>query len=59
MQKKGHVDYVLVSEDGPDHDKTFTVEVRSDGRVLGTGTGKNKKTAEQEAARNVLMKGVQ
>ncbi len=56
--KKGHLDYVLVSEEGPDHDKTFTVSVQANGKVLGTGTGRNKKTAEQEAARDVLMKGV-
>jgi ribonuclease-3 len=46
--------YRLVSETGPDHDKSFTVEVSTGGRVLGRGTGKNKKLAETEAARAAL-----
>jgi ribonuclease-3 len=47
-------DYRLVSETGPDHDKTFTVEVIVNKNVLGRGTGKNKKQAEAEAARFAL-----
>ena len=43
--------YRLVAETGPDHDKTFTVEVLAGSRVLGKGTGKSKKLAETEAAR--------
>lgn len=46
--------YRLVSEAGPEHDKMFTVEVLSGGRVLGQGTGKSKKLAETEAARLAL-----
>jgi ribonuclease-3 len=42
--------YVVVQEEGPDHEKHFTVEVHVDGRVIGTGRGRNKKEAEQEAA---------
>ena len=49
--------YSLVSESGPDHDKTFTVQVAMDGKVLGTGSGKSKAKAEQAAAQNVLSKG--
>ncbi len=46
--------YMTVGERGPDHDRTFTVEVQL-GRVpQGEGSGKNKKDAEQEAARAAL-----
>jgi len=48
--------YHLVETIGPDHDRTFVVEVRSGGDVLAQGTGKNKKTAEAEAARLALEK---
>ncbi|GHU21476.1 ribonuclease 3 [Spirochaetia bacterium] len=43
--------YRLVSQSGPDHERTFQVEVEVDGRIFGPGIGKNKKNAEQEAAR--------
>jgi ribonuclease-3 len=43
--------YRLVAEAGPDHDKTFTVEVLAGDTILGRGTGKSKKLAETEAAR--------
>jgi ribonuclease-3 len=43
--------YRLVAEAGPDHDKTFTVEVLAGDAILGRGTGKSKKLAETEAAR--------
>lgn len=46
--------YRLVEEVGPDHDKRFTVEVMAGNTVLGRGTGKNKKSAETEAARSAL-----
>lgn len=42
--------YVVVREEGPDHEKHFTIEVVVEDRVIGTGTGKNKKDAEQAAA---------
>lgn len=42
--------YVVISESGADHDKTFVVEARLDGTPLGRGTGKSKKQAEQAAA---------
>jgi ribonuclease III len=48
------VEYVLVCESGPDHDKSFTVEVHLNSNIIGTGTGKSKKLAEQEAAREAL-----
>ena len=43
--------YHLVDEQGPDHNKTFVVEVRLNGEVIGTGTGRSKKGAEQAAAK--------
>ncbi len=46
--------YRTVQAIGPDHDKIFTVEVKIGGRILGSGSGKSKKVAETEAARNAL-----
>jgi ribonuclease-3 len=46
----------LVEAVGPDHDKTFTVEVRIDNTVLAKGSGKSKKAAETEAARAALRR---
>ena len=46
--------YELLSEEGPEHDKTFTVEVKIGGAVYGTGSGHSKKVAEQEAAAAAL-----
>lgn len=44
--------YSLVKKAGPDHDRTFWVTVEVNGREFGPGSGKNKKTAEQHAARD-------
>jgi ribonuclease III len=49
-------EYHLISATGPDHDRQFTVEVRTGESVLGRGKGKSKKTAEMEAARIALEK---
>lgn len=46
--------YRVVSQSGPDHDRTFVAEARVAGQVLGRGTGKSKKQAEQDAARHAL-----
>ena len=46
--------YPLLSEDGPDHNKTFTVQVALNGEILGVGRGRTKKQAEQAAARQAL-----
>ena len=55
QQKKNQVlSYVLVGESGPDHDKQFQVEVKLNGRVVGTGVGKSKKRAEQMAAQTAI-----
>ena len=49
-------EYRVSGEAGPDHRKTFSVEVVVNGEVLGTATGRAKKEAEQEAARLALSK---
>lgn len=46
--------YVITKEEGPDHDRTFTVEVTLGEGPSGVGTGKNKKQAEQAAAEHAL-----
>lgn len=48
------LDYVLKSESGPDHNKSFQVEVHLNSNVIGTGVGRSKKEAEQQAAREAL-----
>ncbi len=52
----GELSYVVVGEKGPDHDKRFIVEARVGEKAIGTGHGRTKKAAEQEAAYNALMK---
>ncbi len=47
--------YTVSDEDGPDHQKVFTVEVFVEGRRLGSGRGDSKKSAEQEAAASALV----
>ena len=48
------IEYRLVSESGPDHNKRFTFCVLIDGTVFGEGTGRTKKEAEQLAACNAM-----
>ena len=48
------VTYVVLDVDGPPHDRTFTCAAVVDGEERGVGKGPSKKTAEQEAARQVL-----
>jgi ribonuclease-3 len=57
MQSKGYSTpvYLLKTENGPDHNKIFTVQVTVDGKVLGEGYEKNKKKAEQMASKRVLL----
>lgn len=56
VQKEGkNLSYELVSEYGPDHDKIFVVEAVIDGITAGKGQGRNKKSAEQQAAYQVLL----
>ena len=56
LQVKGEVkiEYILLNESGPDHNKVFEVEVRCDGRRLATGKGKSKKMAQMEAAKRAI-----
>ena len=48
---KTYPHYRMVKRSGPDHEQTFWMEVNVAGTAFGPGTGRNKKTAEQEAAR--------
>ncbi len=48
------LEYVLIGESGPDHDKHFTVEVHLNSNVIGKGGGRSKKEAEQQAAREAM-----
>ncbi|MDD4808551.1 MAG: ribonuclease III [Bacilli bacterium] len=50
------LEYITVDEDGPSHNKSFTVQVRIDNIVYGEGIAHSKKQAEQEAAKNALKK---
>lgn len=56
LQENGNVriEYIIIKEEGPDHDKKFTAEVRCNGRTLATGEGRTKKQAEMNAADNAL-----
>lgn len=53
---KEELHYVLVGEEGPDHDKKFAVEAVMGNKVIGHGIGHTKKAAEQEAAYEALLK---
>lgn len=58
LQENGEVkiEYRLVCEKGPDHAKTFEVEVYCNNVLLGAGEGKSKKDAEMNAAKEALAK---
>lgn len=52
VQDQNHnVEYRMLAEEGPDHDKRFRFGAYLDGEMIGEGTGRTKKAAEQEAAR--------
>ncbi len=53
---KEELTYVLVGEEGPDHNKTFIVDAMIGNKKVGSGSGRTKKAAEQEAAYNVIVK---
>lgn len=55
-QFKTHPRYRVTREEGPDHEKVFSVEVFVGDRLLGRGSGKNKKDAEQDAARDAIAR---
>lgn len=59
MQVNGNVkiEYVLLDSKGPDHNRTFVVEVKCNGKSLACGEGKTKKGAEMNAAKLALEGG--
>ena len=48
------IEYKIIGESGPDHDKTFVAEVDCEGKKLAEGKGRSKKAAEMEAAKKAL-----
>lgn len=48
------IEYNIINEEGPDHDKVFTAEVKYNGKFLAEGIGKTKKAAQMEAARKAI-----
>lgn len=59
LQAHGEADinYVIEREEGPDHDKTFYANLVFKGNVIGSGSGRSKKEAEQQAAKQALERG--
>ena len=57
VQQDGNeeLSYRVIREDGPEHDKTFEVEALINTNPVGRGTGKTKREAEQNAAREALV----
>ena len=51
------INYIVTKEEGPDHNKTFYIDLVINGKVLGKGSGKSKKEAEQKAAQLVYEIG--
>ena len=56
LQKNGDVkiEYEIISEKGPDHNKTFEAQVSLNGKILAQGKGKSKKEAEMQAAKKAI-----
>ncbi len=59
LQKNGTVkiEYRLQKEEGPEHDKLFTIDLFFNGEKIGEGQGRSKKQAEQEAAHKAILNG--
>ena len=53
---KSSLEYVVIKEEGPDHDKRFYMDVVVNDETIGTGRGRNKKEAEQMAAKEALIR---
>ena len=53
--EKGELSYELLKEEGPDHNKKFTVAACIGGKQFSVGIGRTKKAAEQEAAYKTLL----
>jgi ribonuclease-3 len=51
--------YIVVNEEGPQHNRSFTVKVLIGENEFGTGRGRNKKSAEQDAAKAAMIKFLQ
>jgi len=61
LVQKNHretVEYYLAEESGAPHEKTFTLQVKFKGKIIGTGTGTNKKRAGQMAAKDAIEKKI-
>jgi ribonuclease-3 len=61
LQESDHmprIKYIKVKEEGPDHNKMFTVNLEVNGKVIGTGQGRSKAKAEQAAAYDALESGI-
>ncbi|MCI8481810.1 MAG: ribonuclease III [Clostridia bacterium] len=58
LQKDGdvHIEYNIIHETGPDHNKHFIAQVKCNGKILAKGEGHSKKNAEMEAAKNAMQK---
>jgi ribonuclease III len=56
QDKNQTIEYQIVDEKGPSHNKEFVAELLINGRVLGSGVGRTKKEAEQRAAKDALDK---
>jgi ribonuclease-3 len=59
LAKDGRLPQYTSEGTGPDHERTFTASVKVDGLVLGTGSGRSKKEAEQGAAEQALSTLIQ
>lgn len=59
LQAKGEaaISYLIEKEEGPDHDKTFHVNLFFNGKIIGKGSGRTKKEAEQSAAKEAIERG--
>ncbi|WP_096269917.1 ribonuclease III [Paucisalibacillus globulus] len=56
QDKNQTIEYQIVDEKGPSHNKEFVAELLINGKVLGSGVGRTKKEAEQRAAKDALDK---
>ena len=59
LQEHGDVkiEYEIIKETGPDHDKSFVAQVKLNGKILAKGEGKSKKQAQMQAAKKALEQG--
>ena len=55
MFSKSKIEYIIYKEEGPEHNKIFFMNVYLNGEIIGSGEGRNKKEAEQMAAKEALI----